>query len=81
MFSWLNLLSRVFDLTERVGAGLAGADADDLLDRRDEDLAVADLAGAGGLSMASMTRSTTSSGTAASIFTLGRKSTMYSAPR
>jgi hypothetical protein len=28
---------------------LAGADADDLLDRRDEDLAVADLAGLGGL--------------------------------
>src|SRR6187402_2694002 len=32
--------------SERVLAGLAGSDADDLLERRDEDLAVADLAGA-----------------------------------
>jgi hypothetical protein len=35
--------------SERVGAGLAGADADDLLQIEDEDLAVADLAGVGGL--------------------------------
>src|SRR5262245_4347413 len=34
---------------ERVGPALAGADADDLFDRGDEDLAVADAAGAGGL--------------------------------
>src|SRR6185437_2127493 len=34
---------------QRVRAGLAGADAERLLDRRDEDLAVADLAGVGGL--------------------------------
>src|SRR6185369_14897464 len=33
--------------SERVLAGLAGPDADDLLERRDEDLSVADLAGAG----------------------------------
>src|SRR5664280_662111 len=33
--------------SEGVFAGLAGSDADDLLERRDEDLAVADLAGAG----------------------------------
>ena len=32
-----------------VGAGFAGADADGLLDAGDEDLAVADLAGMGGL--------------------------------
>src|SRR5258708_37777347 len=35
--------------SERVGAGFPGADAQRLLDRRDEDLAVADLAGMGGL--------------------------------
>src|SRR4029450_6336636 len=35
--------------SQRLGAGLAGADADRLLDAGDEDLAVADLAGAGGL--------------------------------
>src|SRR5215211_366932 len=35
--------------SQRLGAGLAGTDADRLLDRGDEDLAVADLAGAGGL--------------------------------
>src|SRR6187402_1922297 len=34
---------------ERIGADLAGADADDMLERDDENLAVADLAGAGGL--------------------------------
>src|SRR5690242_6517782 len=34
---------------QRVAAGLAGADADGLLDRHHEDLAVADLAGGGGL--------------------------------
>ena len=35
--------------SERVGVGLAGADAHGLIDRRDEDLAVADLAGLGGV--------------------------------
>src|SRR5690606_6903777 len=35
--------------SERVRAGFAGADADDLLEVADEDLAVADLAGGGGL--------------------------------
>src|SRR5215813_10746156 len=42
LLSWLAGL-------ERIGAGLAGADADRLLDAGDEDLAVADLAGAGRL--------------------------------
>src|SRR6185436_18300805 len=35
--------------SERIRAALAGADPDDLLGLRDPDLAVADLAGAGGL--------------------------------
>src|SRR5260370_38406229 len=35
--------------SERVGAGFSGTDAQRLLDRRDEDLAVADLAGVRGL--------------------------------
>src|SRR6185436_16241833 len=35
------------DALQRVLAGFAGADAHHLLERRDEDLAVADLAGAG----------------------------------
>lgn len=35
------------DVVERVIAGLAGADANDLIQRRHKDLAVADLAGAG----------------------------------
>src|SRR5688500_6506647 len=46
--------NRVFMVTsedglERIGVDLAGADADDLFDRADEDLSVADLAGGGGL--------------------------------
>ena len=69
-------------LSDRVGAGLAGADADRFLDRRDEDLAVADAAGLGGLLdgldglVAACRRPSTTS-----IFTFGRKSTTYSAPR
>ena len=62
--------------------GLAGADAHDVLDRGDEDLAVADLAGARGLHDGlDRRRRPCSSATTTSIFTLGRKSTTYSAPR
>src|SRR5512135_3008755 len=45
--SFLMLMSSVWGWIglQRVLAGLAGADADHLLERRDEDLAVADLAG------------------------------------
>ena len=63
-------------------AALAGADADDLLERAHEDLAVADPAGAGRLHDRLDRRSPRSSSqTTTSIFTLGRKSTTYSAPR
>src|SRR5262249_59851461 len=44
---WYCRMSR--EASERVGPALAGADADDFLDRGHEDLAVADAAGAGGL--------------------------------
>src|SRR4051794_12106362 len=40
---------RSHDASERVGAPLAGADAHRILDRRDEDLAVADAVGLGRL--------------------------------
>jgi hypothetical protein len=67
--------------SERVEPGFAGADADRLFDGRDEDLAVADLVGLGGADDGLdggvdlvVVRTT-------SIFTLGRKSTTYSAPR
>ena len=56
---------------EGFGAGLAGPDADHMFEFEDENLAVADFAGAGGFSMASMTWSISSSATAASTFTLG----------
>ena len=68
--------------SQRVRPALAGADADDFVDRGDEDLAVADAAGAGGLLDGldraldlGCPRRTISS------FTFGRKSTTYSAPR
>ena len=67
---------------QRLFVAFAGADADSLFDRRDEDLAVADLAGAGGLDdgfdggfRPDLSGSTTSTRI------LGRKSTTYSAPR
>jgi hypothetical protein len=49
--------------------------------RHDEDLAVADLAGTRRLDDRVDRVSTASSATTISIFTLGRKSTTYSAPR
>ena len=60
---------------------LAGADPHDVLDLRDEDLAVADLAGLGGLDDRVDAALGLASLTTTSIFTLGRKSTTYSAPR
>ena len=68
--------------SDRVRAGFAGADADRLVDRRDENLAVADAAGLRGLAdRLDGARPVASSATTTSIFTLGRKSTTYSAPR
>ena len=67
---------------ERVDVGLAGADAHRLIDRGDENLAVADLAGLGGRRR-SLRRPCRRDriGTATSIRILGRKFTAYSAPR
>jgi hypothetical protein len=62
-------------------AGFAGADADDFLDVGHKDLAVADAAGLGRLADRVDAPSTDSSPSTTSIFTLGRKSTTYSAPR
>ena len=73
---------RLLEDLDRRFVGLAGADAHHLLDRRDEDLAVADLAGLGrlddGLDAAVDVGCPS---TTTSIFTLGRKSTVYSLPR
>ena len=66
---------------DRAFAALFGADADRVLDRQDEDLAVADLAGLGGATIASTAFCTRSSAITISNFTLGRKSTVYSLPR
>ena len=67
---------------DRVGAGFAGADADGFLDIEDENLAVADAARARSLlDRLDGALDQRSSGTTISIFTLGRKSTTYSAPR
>jgi hypothetical protein len=67
--------------SEGVLAGLAGADADDLLEGDTKILPSPILPVRAEDSMASITRSTSASSTAASILTLGRKSTTYSAPR
>ena len=70
------------ELSERRSAGFAGADANGLFERQDEDLAVADLAGlAGDCWIVSITLSAMASSTASSSFTLGTKLTVYSAPR
>jgi uncharacterized RDD family membrane protein YckC len=61
--------------------GLAGADAHHLLDRVTKILPSPILPVLAALTMASMQRSTSSSLTTTSTFTLGRKSTTYSAPR
>ena len=60
---------------------LAGPDAHHLLDRRHEDLAVADLARLGGLDDGLDAAVDIGILTTTSTFTLGRKSTTYSAPR
>ena len=62
-------------------ADLAGANADHLLDRGHENLAVADLAGARRLDDRLDRALDQLSATTTSILTLGRKSTTYSAPR
>jgi len=62
-------------------AGFARADADRLLEREHEDLAIADLAVRATLVIASMTCSQIESSTASSILVFGTKSTRYSAPR
>jgi hypothetical protein len=67
--------------SERVVAGFAGADADRLFDGGDEDLAVADLVGLGGIDDRLDGGIDLVVGRTTSIFTLGRKSTTYSAPR
>ena len=63
-------------------APFASADADRVLDMGDEDLARLPMQPVqAAASIASTTRAATPSGTTTSIFILGRKSTMYSAPR
>ena len=62
-------------------AGFAGSDADDLDDVGDEDLAVADAAGAGGRLDGLDGGGELKSSTTTSILIFGRKSTTYSAPR
>ena len=70
------------DLLDRRLAPLAGPDPDDLLEVEDEDLPVADLARPrGGQDGRSTTSTSIAAWTAASILTLGMKSTTYSAPR
>ena len=66
---------------KRVLAALVIADADGLVDARQKNLAVADLAGAGGIGDGLDARSTISSGSTTSTFTLGSRSTVYSRPR
>ena len=65
----------------RAVAAFVGADAPGVVDGGDEDLAVADLAGLGGLDDGFDGGSTTMSGRTISILILGRKSTVYSLPR
>ena len=67
--------------SDGVRSGLAGADPGDGVDGQDPDLAVTDLAGAGGVDDAAMIRSASSSSARISTRTFGTKSIVYSAPR
>jgi hypothetical protein len=67
--------------SKRVDVGLAFAHAHDALDRRDEDLAVADPPVLAAAPIASTTLSVASAATATSMRIFGRKFTAYSAPR
>ena len=67
--------------SHRFFADLFRANAHSVLDRENENFAVADFAGLGGATTTVTALSTMSSASTTSTFTLGRKSTVYSLPR